>query len=110
MNDASQVRYALSAQQTEAVCAALAGPLQLRCVARESAYPGPDELGTCADGQLKPLRNRDPMFQAGDRPHAQFFDAAHPDCPLLLVVSGEPALAQAVERAFSIAGIAHVMS
>ena len=106
---ACQVRYALFAQHAHFVCEALAARLPLRFEARDSSFWGPYERAICAGGQIMLLRNRDPMFRPGDPPHECFFDAAHPDRPLLLDVDGdgEPALHEALARALTAAGTAY---
>ena len=110
MNSASRVRYALFAEQAQLVCEALAARLQVRFEARDSSFWGPYERAICAGGRIMLLRNRDPMFLPGDPPHEWFFDAAHPNCPLLLDVDGEPALHEALEGALHAAGIAYVIA
>ena len=110
MNSASRIRYALFAQQAHLVCEALAARLPLRFEARDSSFWGPYERATCAGGRMMLLRNRDPMFRPGDSPHEWFFDAAHPDCPLLLDVDGEPALHETLARALKAAGIAYLVA
>ena len=110
MSSASQIRYALFAEHAHLVCDALAARLPLRFEARDSSFWGPYERAIGAGGRIMLLRNRDPMFRPGDPPHEWFFDAAHPDCPLLLDVDGEPALHEALARALQAAGIAYAIA